>query len=564
MEIEKFLLPLKRWWWLLLIATTLAAVSSFLATAQQPPIYQARTTLMIGQTLSDPNPTTNEFITAQNLAASYADIANREPIRAGTMNALGLRNLPSYLAQAVPNGNLLEILVNDTIPERAQAVANELANQLVLLGPTNTGGEEANRTEFVNEQLNTLEVQIEETQAEIDKKQQELGSLVSASQIADTQNQLNGLNTKMTTMQTIYAELLATTQSGAANSLNIIERAALPRRPVGPNKALTVALAAMVGFSLAAAAAYLLDYLDTTVKSAKEVEKLTNAGILGYLSELNIERTGKLYVAENPRHPIVEEYRSLRTNLDFASVDHPLKTIFVSSADTGDGKSSVAANLAVIMAQAEKKVILVDADLRRPNVHNFFGMPNDYGLSDVFRGRLKVEEAVKEWNNGKVSIITAGSPPPNPTELLGSKKMNEILQFLKDQFDIVIIDGPPFIVADAVLLSSRVDGILAVVWTGHTQAPALRSMMEQIKLAGSRVVGVALNRVSAKSFRYYTGNRYYTSYMSAEERGLERGRFPGLRSRLPKFGRIVKNGSKSRSVVDEQINEVESPIRDGD
>jgi capsular exopolysaccharide synthesis family protein len=563
MEIEKFLLPLKRWWWLLLVATTLAAGSSFLATVRQPPIYQARTTLMIGQTLSDPNPTTNEFITAQNLAAGYADIANREPVRVATMNALGLRNLPSYIAQAVPNGNLLEILVNDTIPERAQAVANELANQLVLLGPTSAGGEDANRTAFINDQLDTLEVQIAETQAEIDKKQQELGSLVSASQIADTQTQLNGLNTKMTTMQTIYAELLATTQSGAANSLNIIERAAAPRRPVGPNKALTIALAAMVGFSLAAAAAYLLDYLDTTVKSSKEVEKLTDSAIIGYLSELDIEETGKLYVADNPRHPIVEEYRSLRTNLEFASVDQPLKTLFVSSADTGDGKSSVAANLAVILAQAEKKVILLDADLRRPNMHNFFGMPNDYGLSDVFRGRLRLDEAIKEWNNGKVSLITAGSPPPNPAELLGSKKMNEILDFLKGQYDMIVLDGPPFIVADAVVLSSKVDGILAVVWTGHTQAPALRSMMEQIRRAGSRLVGIALNRVSPKAFRYYTGNRYYSSYLSGEERASGKGR-SGRRSRFPRFGRVAKNGSKSRSQLDELVNEMESPVRDGD
>jgi polysaccharide biosynthesis transport protein len=563
MEIENYLLPLRRWWWLLVLATVLAALSSFLATVRQAPIYQARSTLIVGQALYDPNPTTNAFILSQELASNYADIANREPLRVATMQALGLNSLPTYVAAAVPNGQFLEIVVNDTIPERAMAVANELANQLILLGPTNVEGDDVGRTEFVNEQLNKLEVQIEETQVQIEDLQQELGNLVSASQIADTQNQLGALQNKLTTMQTIYADLLSSTQSGASNTLSIIERATVPRRPIGPNKPLTVALAAAVGFALAAVAAYILDYLDSTVKSSKDIEKLTNTPIIGYLSELDIEQSGKLYVAENPRHPIVEEYRSLRTNLEFAGVDHPLKTIFVSSADTGDGKSSVAANLAVIMSQSEKKVILLDADMRRPNAHNFFGLPNDYGLSDVFRGKLNIEEAAKDWNNGKVSVITAGSPPPNPAELLGSKKMKEILDYLHDQADVVIIDGPPFIVADAAVLASKVDGILAVVWAGHTQDSALRSMMEQIRRANARVVGVALNRVPLKSFRYYTGNRYHARYYEEETTSKEKSRFAGL-AMVPGLGRLVKNGSNSKKKKEKAIRERKSPVQESD
>jgi capsular exopolysaccharide synthesis family protein len=565
MEIEKYLLPLRRWWWLLVVATSLAALSSFLATVRQPPIYQARSTLIVGQALYDPNPTTNEFVLSQELATNYADIANREPMRFATMQALGLTSLPSYIAQAVPNGQFLEILVNDTIPERAQAVANEVANQLILVGPTSVQGDDVDRTGFVNDQLNSLEIQIAETEAKIKELQEDLGNLVSASQISDTQTQLGALQNKLTTMQTIYADLLSTTQSGATNTLSIIERASVPRRPVGPNKGLTVALAAMVGFGLATVAAYLLDYLDTTVKSSKDIEKLTNSAIIGYLSELDIEQAGKLYVAENPRNPIVEEYRSLRNNLEFAGVDQPLKAIFVSSADSGDGKSSVAANLAVIMAQAEKKVILLDADMRRPNVHNFFGMPNDYGLSDIFRGRLNLEGAAKEWNNGMVSVITAGSVPPNPAELLGSKKMSEILQYLKDHSDVLIVDGPPFIVADAAVLASKVDGILAVVRIGHTQEPAVRNMMEQIKRAGARVIGVALNRIPAKSFRYYTGNRYYTSYMTAEDNAArKKRRRAGFRSRIPVVNRFFGNGSRSEFDADDLIPEVDLPGREGD
>lgn len=526
MELKRYFLPLRRWWWLLLGATLTAAVSSFLATLQQPPIYQALTTLMIGQVITNPSPTTAEFNLSQQLAANYAEIANRDPVRLATMQALGLNFLPDYRATALPDGQFIEITVTDTIPERAQAVANELARQLILRSPTGGQSETQARQEFIAKQLDNLQLQITNTEEEIVRLRNELATMDSARQIADTQLQINALEAKLSDLQTTYADLLANSQSGAVNSITVIEEASRPNRPIGPNKMLTILLSAGIGFTLAAAAAYLLDYLDDTIKTPEDVERLTNAPILGYLTELDIVENGKLYVADNPRHPIVEEYRSLRTNLEFAGVDQPLSTLFVSSAEVQDGKSSVAANLAVIMAQAEKKVILVDADLRRPNLHNFFGFPNDYGLSDVFRGKLEIEDSTKEWNNGMVSVITAGSPPPNPAELLGSKRMSEILEYLKSQADIVILDGPPFIVADAPVLASRVDGVLLVVRPGFTHQPALENMVEQIERAGARVVGVALNRIPLKSAMRYAGSRYYASYYQ-EEQDLPAANRPG-------------------------------------
>ena len=513
MELKRYLLPLRRWWWLLLAATLVAGMSSFLATIRQAPIYQALTTLMVGQVFTDPNPSTNEFNLSQQLAANYAEIANREPMREATMQALGLDFLPDYQATAQEEGQFIEIVVTDIIPERAQAVANELAKQLVLRTPTGGGSLEQSRQEFIIKQLDKLQIQIDDTEAEIARLQDELGGMDSARQIADTQAQITALEMKQSDLQTNYADLLANTQSGALNTISVIETASKPTRPIGPNKALTILLAAAIGFSLAAAAAYILDYLDDTVKSADEVEELTHASIIGYIGELDGDNVGRLYVSESPRHPVVEAYRSLRTNLEFAGVDKPLKTLLVSSADTEDGKTSVAANLAVVMAQAENKVILVDSDLRKPNVHNFFGMSNEYGLSDVFRGRLSIEDATKEWSGGKVSVITAGAPPPNPAELLGSKKMVQILEYLESQADVVIVDGPPFLVADAAVLSSKVDGVLLVIRANYTHQPAIKAMMEQVARSGARVVGVALNRIPRKSAGYNTGN-YYSSYYS--------------------------------------------------
>jgi succinoglycan biosynthesis transport protein ExoP len=556
MELKKYINPLLRWWWLLVVATLIAAVSSFLATLSQPPIYQTLTTLMIGQVITDPNPTSTEISLSRQLAGNYAEIANREPVRIATKEALGLNWLPDYQAVALPNGQFIEIVVTDTIPERAQAVANELARQLILRSPTGSQSDEQARQEFIKNQLDNLQQQITETETEIQTLREALGGMESARQISDTRVQITALEAKLADLQGIYSGLLANTQSGAINTISVIEEAYKPSRPIGPNKMLTILLAAAIGFSLAALAAYLLEYLDDTVKSPEEVEKLTGAPVIGYLSEQDLEDIGPLYVAENPRHPRVEEIRTLRTNLEFAGVDQPLNTILVSSTEMEEGKTSVAANLAVVISQAEKDVILLDADMRRPNVHNYFGFPNSFGLSDLFRGGYDLDEVAKDWSGGAVSVITAGDPPPNPSELLGSKKMGEILQAMVSKADVVIIDGPPFIVADASLLASKVDGVLLIMRLGHTRKPAIKSMIEQIKRAGGKVLGVALNRIPGRNIGYYTGNPYYSSYYTnegestsvADRRGTWREK---LSLSTSKKGSSPKTVSSNRGVYNE-------------
>jgi polysaccharide biosynthesis transport protein len=555
MELKRYILPIRRWWWLITAATLVAAFSSFLATLRQPPVYQAITTLIVGRAIMDPNPSQTEFYLSQQLATNYADIANRDPVKNATKQALGLTWLPNYLAQAPPNGQFVEIIVTDTVPERAQAVANELANQLILLGPTSGQAEEKDRLEFVNRQLDTLEAQIDTTESEISKLQEELGDMVSARQISDTQNQIAGLQAKLASLQSNYASLLSNTESGALNILSVIEPAALPTTPIGPNKGLTILLASAFGFLLSTGAAILLEYLDDTIKTSEDVDRVVQAPIIGYIADFNEEDGQRLLAAENPRNPIVESYRSLRTNLEFAGVDEPLKSIFIASAESEDGKSSIAANLAVIMAQGEKSVIVMDADLRKPNLHTFFGVSNEYGLSDIFRGRLSVEEAMKEWKGQPISILTAGTPPPNPTELLGSRKMKEIMEKLESMADVVIIDGPPFVVADAAVLASRSDGVLVVVRSGHTEQAAAKAMMEQIKRTGARVVGVAFNRVPKKSIGYFGANPYYSfDYDGDEAAETTKELRPASRGRnaigsVQRFANGIKSNSKRAGIL---------------
>ena len=517
MELNKIFFPIRKWWWLLLASTVVATIFSFVTILRQPTIYQARTILMIGTAINDPNPSSFEFALGQQLAAAYTDLANREIVRDATMRALSMNRLPAYFARAIPNTQLIEILVTDTEPARAQVVANELAAQLVLLSPTSSQPENQDRQDFINQQLNNFEVQIQETEDEIERLEEELSTLVSAQQIADTREQIFALQSKLNIMQDRYGSLLSNTKQGAVNTLTIIEYATPSSTPIGPNKGMTVLLAAAIGFVLAASVAYLLEYLDDSMKSADDVDRLFSAPIIGHIFEQEEVKNEKnqLYDADDLGHPIAEAFRALRTNIEFSQGDRPLKTILVASADIGDGKTTVASNLALSIAQRDKEVVLLDVDLRRPSVHEFFELSNDRGLVDLISARADNNDVLQFKKARNVAVLTTGETPPNPTELLSSKKMDELLLKLGETSDVVIIDGPPFIVADAMVMASKVDGVLLVVRPGHTRRSLAQGASEKIKLAGARLIGVVLNRIPLRGADYYAGKSHvYTYYAS--------------------------------------------------
>lgn len=511
MDLKIYIRPLLKWWWLILAATLIAAISSFLVTRRQPPIYQSRTTLVVGSAVYESNPSGGDFFLNQQLSSFYADIGKREVVRNATMDKLGIAWLPEYNVSPVPNSQFLEIVVTDAIPERAQAVANELANQLILQTPTGNQ-EDQERQTFVEEQLNQLEAKIIETQDEIADKQAQLADMFSAREIADVQNDIAALERKHSDLQANFSTLLTSSNRGAINTLSVMETASLPRRPIGPNTQMVVLLSSAIAFFISVMAAYLLEYLDDTLKSPEEISQLLDLPIVGYISEIDDTNSKGAYVAKQPRSGVAESFRSLRTDLEFAGVDKPLKTIYVTSADMNAGKTSTAVNLAVIMAQGGKKVILLDADLRKPSVHSTLGISNKKGLSDVFRGSRDLFEVVMHWVDGNIGVITSGDVPPNPSELLSSDKMNQILESLSNKADIVIIDGPPFLITDATILSSKVNGVLLVIRYGRTRKNSALSAVEKLQRSGARILGVVLNRVphiggsSYNLYSYYYGD----------------------------------------------------------
>ena len=211
MELKDYILPLRKWWWLILASVLVATVSSFIVTRQQAPVYRTHATLMVGRSITDPNPSGNEVWLTQQLATTYIDMTQREPVRNATMEALGLDWLPAYTLRIVPNTQLIELSVVDSNPVRAQAAANELVQQVILQSPSGLNPEEERRQDFINHQLADMERGISETKAEIEAAREELANMFSARQIADTQTQIEGLQSKLNSLQANYAALLANT-----------------------------------------------------------------------------------------------------------------------------------------------------------------------------------------------------------------------------------------------------------------------------------------------------------------------------------------------------------------
>lgn len=514
MKLNKYIFPLRKWWWLLVGSTLIAAIFSSVSVLRQPTIYQARTTLMIGTTINNPNPSTNELSLGQQLASAYANLANRELVYDATKNALGMTQLPEYIASALPNTQLIEIVVNDSDPQRAQTVANELAAQLMDLSPMSAQSEERDRQDFVHERLNSLEEQIRKTEAEIEKLQGDLVDAFSAQQISDIQAQINSLQSKLGAMENNYGLLLSNSQQGAINTLTIIAAAELPTRPIGPMKGLTILLAAAAGLLLAACEAYLLEYLDDTLKFPDDVERLFSAPIIGHIFEQGDGKNevGVLNNADDLGQPIGEAFRGLRTNIEISQASRPLKTILVTSADIADGKTSVAANLALSLSQREKDVVLLDVDLRRPSIHEFFELSNDRGLVDLISDTATISDVLEFKKDKRLAVLASGGTPVNPTELLSSKKMDQILSTLEEAADVVIIDGPPLIVADSLVMASKVDGVLLVVRPGHTRLSLAQAAAEQIKMSGARTIGVVLNRIPHDRADVFAGKSHVYSY----------------------------------------------------
>jgi non-specific protein-tyrosine kinase len=398
-----------------------------------------------------------------------------------------------------------------------------------MQSPTSSEQDEQSRQNFVNEQLDGLETRITETQEEIAQKQQELAGVFSARQIADLQSQIGALQAKLTSLQTNYTNLLSNTEQGAINTLTVIETAALPRIPVGSRTATTVMVAAAIGFVLAAGAAFILEYLDDSVKSPEDVTRITGLPTLAGIARIREDDDGgKLVALSHPRSPTTEAYRVLRTGIQFSSVDNPNQVrLMVTSPSPSEGKSLTVANLSIVMAQAGNNVLIIDADLRRPVQNKLFRLPQKGGLTTLLleadldpnsdQTLSVLKQVIQQTSVEGLHILSSGPIPPNPSEMLGSTKMAAALETLDEHYDYIIIDSPPILaVTDATVLSRQSDGVLLVTDASRTRSAQLKQATEQLMSGNAHVIGVVLNRLTPRSDGYYSYYYYRHSYYLEE------------------------------------------------
>jgi len=327
--------------------------------------------------------------------------------------------------------------------------------------------------------------------------------------------------------QQIYNNLLSNYESIRLARLqstpNIVqvEDAQPATNPIRPNTTNNIMLGGVIGLALAGALSFLIEYLDETIRDAETVMEKLELPVLGYIGDMG-KKNGKLlspFVIEQPRSPISEAFRILRNNLEFTALDNPLKSILVTSCGVGEGKTTLAVNLALVLAQTGKRVVLVDADLRRPQVHEYFHLANRIGLSDLLRERAAIKNVITVIQPSNLDVITSGSLPPNPAEVLGSEKMAKILKELADNYDNIILDGVPFLLADASILSTRVDGVLVVVRSRVTQQSTAAEMVEQLDRAGARIIGVVINWVKdGNGMPYSSALKGYSHYAYFKEK----------------------------------------------
>jgi succinoglycan biosynthesis transport protein ExoP len=298
-------------------------------------------------------------------------------------------------------------------------------------------------------------------------------------------------------------------QSGSALRVSLVEPALRPTEPIRPRTRLNVALGLVLGAMLGFGLGFLREFLDRSVRTPEELEVAAGAPLVGIIPPF---KAGKqpIPVAEQPRTAVAEAFRKLRTNFAFLGVDRQSLCCVVTSPSAADGKSIVAANLAIALAQAGQRIALVDADLRKPTVHQLFGLQQRVGTTTVLLGQAGVHDTIQFLGPNMPAVLTSGQVPPNPSELLGSRRMDELLAELRGAYDIVLVDCAPLLpVTDPMVVSRFADGILLIARAGTTTRDQAQAARVACAKAGAKVFGTVLNATPAVEGGRYA---YYTYY----------------------------------------------------
>ena len=503
---------LRRWWWLAIL-TVLGALAGYLFSRQQTPVYQATTTILVGDSIRSTNVDRVDIQVSEALVQTYVEVAQRQPVLQGVVSALNLNGTWQALSKQIQvtqieSTQLIQIVVEASSPEMARRIADEIVNQLILLSPTNSDGSD---NEFNREQLASLQDRIVTGQNRLLEIEDAMSKSISEIELADLQREKSTLNGLLVEWERNYTDMLLVTEPKRnPTQLSVIESAHSNNNPIRPRVQLNTLLGGVLGVIIGLGLIFLLDFLDDTYKSLNDFSQSEEVNILGSIRKIKGRKlSDKLVALKHPHSPVTESYRIIRSRIRFKPTDKLTRSIMVTSSMPEEGKSVTAANLAVVFAQANYKTVIVDADLRHPALHELFEVNNEAGLGDLLSSTdLKTDDCVQDTSLKNLKILTSGTPLPDPSERLGSERMKEILDELKRVASIIIVDSAPVLVyADAIVLSGRLDGVIMVIQAGKSTRGAITQALFDLQNANANLLGSVFNQ-SPKSDTF-SGNKAY-------------------------------------------------------
>jgi non-specific protein-tyrosine kinase len=548
MELRQQFLTLRRWLWLIALCILLSSASALIVSLQVTPVYQASATLLIQQA---PLGNSNEYqniLTSERLARTYSEMISSRPVVEDVVAELGLSESPDELTkrlnvELVRDTQLIRLKVEDTDPHRAARIADGVAAAFVARIESMQQVQYAESMASIQAQMENLSRVLEETEGRIRSLESaENTDTAEQAELARLENILAGYRTTYSGLVQNYEQMRVTAARSADNVI-LFEKAKAPDTPVRPRAVVNTAVAALVGAMVGVGSAFLIEYLDDTVRTPDDVQSATGLSVLGAIGRLG-EGDEEFIVAAAPLSPISEAFRKLRTNVEFLNVDCPLRTLLITSPGPTEGKTLVALNLAAAMAQAGKEAVFVEADLRRPRVAPILKPSSKVGLTHALvEGRLDGKVQTSELEGFR--FLAAGEKPPNPAELLSSNRMSVLLEKLADDADAVIIDSPPVLpVADAVLLAQKVDAVLLLIDATETTRNAAEQAAESLRQAGANLVGAILNNLPSHSgYGYYYGGYVYGEYQDDGHSPRKRGPLAAANHALTgKKKRVARSG----------------------
>lgn len=493
----------RRWYWLIALGIVVAIVATWAALSRQVPLYQSTATIQVGRTIDDKNPDQNSIAISDRLVPSYAELAKRDPVLDAVVTQLALPYTADglrarLLVSPVPATQLIDIKVVDADPAAAAAIANAIASQVILQSPDTAPQDETQA--FIQEQLVDLQGKIRNGQQQILELQNQIALLTSAADVFDAQTRLDTLQAQVDAWQESYATLVASAEPSTTNIVRIVSAATPAAFPQPTSPLMYYMLAVVVGAGLASLLALGLTLLFEAVSNAEELRRLVGSVPVVTVPHARTIQRDMLVSVTEPGSSPAAAYRVLRNILQTDQIgDEPI-CIAVVSSRPGEGKTTLIANLGVVLANAGHRVILVDANLRNPMLDTVFGLSGP-GFVDVMLGEYLLEHAIRPTALPNLAVLGAGSSAENYADVLSSGRLRMVLGAVTAHADIVLVDTPGIQEEqEALLLAQQATAVIVVVEAGRIRAREVRSVLDALRHAGVRAASMAFNKAREPRF----------------------------------------------------------------